>query len=103
MVPIYCIGGANIDRKLISLGVLTRETSNPVTSVTTWGGVARNIADNLSRWTQPIYLQCVVGDDKEGQQLLQAIQQLGVDVSHCLTLSHCTTSQYYAVLDSKGE
>ncbi len=102
-VPIFCIGGANLDRKLTSLGVLTPGTSNPVNSNTSWGGVARNVAENLSHWTHNIHLQCVIGADKEGQQLIQHMQQKGVHVDHCLTLPHHKTSQYYAVLDPQGE
>lgn len=101
--PIFCIGGANIDRKLIACDQLLLGTSNPVSSTTTFGGVARNVAENLAHWTAPIHLQCVVGDDIEGKNLLAYMQQLGVDIRHCLILPHHSTSHYYAVLEMQGE
>lgn len=47
--PIICIGGANLDRKFYAKFDITSETSNPVKSSTSVGGVARNIAENLGR------------------------------------------------------
>ncbi len=43
--PIVCIGAANVDRKFYVHKDLVAETSNPVTSTRSIGGVARNIAE----------------------------------------------------------
>lgn len=101
--PIYCIGGANVDHKLTVQGILSQETSNPVSTITTFGGVARNVAENLSHWTDNIYLQCMVGKDKEGKELLAYLQQNQVNVDSCITLTHHSTSHYYAVMNVEGE
>ena len=103
MKNIVCIGGASIDHKLKSLAALTPGTSNPVTSLTSFGGVARNIAENLARWTQGIHLQCTVGDDAAGHQLLSFMKQLGVNIENSLMLKTYATSHYYAVLNKSGE
>ncbi len=100
---IFCIGGANIDCKLKSSVNLTLGTSNPVTSASSYGGVARNVAQNLIHWTTNIHLQCVVGDDAYGRQMLEHIRCLGVNVEHCVVLADKKTSHYYAILDSDGE
>lgn len=100
---IYCIGGANIDCKLKSSVPLSQKTSNPVTSSTAYGGVARNVAENLARWTSNIHLQCIVGNDNEGRQLLAHVRRAGVNIETCLALDHRKTSQYYAILDRNGE
>nr|WP_284498271.1 carbohydrate kinase family protein [Legionella maioricensis] len=101
--PIFCIGGANIDSKLKSSSALTLNTSNPVSSSTTYGGVARNVAENLANWTTNVYLQCVVGNDGHGVQLLDHMRRLGVHTEHCVVLSNKKTSHYYAILNQDGE
>ncbi|EKD71012.1 MAG: carbohydrate kinase, PfkB family [uncultured bacterium] len=100
---IYCIGGANIDRKLKASTPLTLKSSNPVSSVCTFGGVARNVAQNLAHWTTDISLQCVLGNDTDGLNMLNHMQQLGVNVLHCQILDGKKTSNYYAVLNNNGE
>lgn len=100
---IYCIGGANIDCKLKSSVPLSQKTSNPVTSSVTYGGVARNVAENLARWTSNIYLQCIVGNDNEGKQLLAHVRRAGVNIEYCQALDHKKTSYYYAIIDRTGE
>ena len=101
--PIYCIGGANIDCKLRSFVPLSQKTSNPVQSTVTYGGVARNVAENLARWTSNVHLQCIVGNDNEGRQLLAHVRRAGVNIEHCMALDNKKTSYYYAVLDRSGE
>lgn len=100
---IYCIGGANIDCKLKSTVPLSQKTSNPVMSSVTYGGVARNVAENLARWTTAIHLQCIVGNDNEGRQLLAHVRRAGVNIEQCLALDNKKTSHYYAVIDRNGD
>jgi len=100
---IICIGGATVDYTLKSLHALELSTSNPVTSFTALGGVAHNVALNLASLTDQVQLQCVVGDDREGQQLLSHAQKKGIITDHSLILQNTMTSRYYAVLDHQGE
>ncbi|MGO4465209.1 winged helix-turn-helix transcriptional regulator, partial [Pseudoduganella sp. RAF53_2] len=44
--PVLCIGAANLDRKLRPNQPLQMGTSNPATAEESFGGVARNIAEN---------------------------------------------------------
>ena len=46
---VICIGGAAVDRKYRALSSLRPATSNPVTSERSFGGVARNVAENTAR------------------------------------------------------
>lgn len=103
MTPIYCIGGANVDHKLMARHTLIPGTSNMVSSHLSWGGVARNVAENLAQLTQNIHLQCVVGDDAHGTALLQHIQKINVNIDACLTLKNQKTSHYYSVSHQHGE
>lgn len=101
---IICVGGANIDRKFKALtNTIKQGTSNPVSSTTSFGGVARNVAENLAHWTQNISLQCIVGNDSEGQRLLTHLRTLGVNVDHSLIREEGNTSHYYAILNPDGE
>jgi pseudouridine kinase len=78
------------------------ETSNPAYIRTTYGGVARNVAENLARLGQPVTLVSVVGQDQEGGQLLQQVASAGVNVEPVLRSSTHPTSSYLAILSSSG-
>jgi pseudouridine kinase len=83
---IVCIGGAAVDRKYRARRPLVPETSNPVTSEISFGGVARNVAENLSRLGVPCSLVSVLGDDENGRSILQHLTRLGIGTSHVLVL-----------------
>ena len=67
-----------------------------------FGGVARNIAENLARLGQPVSLITVVGKDTFGSQLLEYTARAGVDTSACLQSSRLTTAAYLAVLTEQS-
>ena len=100
---IFCIGGAAIDRKLKACTPLINCTSNLVTATTHFGGVARNVAENLVHWTSDIFLHTVVGEDEDGIEILSDIKQKGVDITHSVILKSARTANYYAVLDTNGD
>ncbi|PFA66664.1 sugar kinase [Bacillus sp. AFS015802] len=99
---ITCIGGANVDRKMRLMGGLIPETSNPVKTEQTSGGVARNIAENLGRLGKSAKLITVVGEDTEGSWLLQQTKTFA-DVSGSERLVNESTGAYSAILDEQGE
>lgn len=103
MKNIHCVGGATIDHKLVPSNALVTGTSNLVNTHTTFGGVARNVAENLARWTKNIGLQCIVGDDVHGKNLLHHAEYLGINIESCLTLKNKHTAHYYAVLNDQGD
>lgn len=101
--PIVCLGAANLDRKLRSLATLTMGTSNPARQDESYGGVARNIAENLVRLAAPVSLITAIGDDSSGKALLQHAQGIGIDTRGTLMLSGVCSGTYTAVLDDHGE
>lgn len=103
MNKIYCIGGAAIDRKLQASASLIKGTSNPIITSCHFGGVARNVAENLIHWTTEIGLHTVVGEDEDGIQLLSLLKQKGIDIAHSIILKGARTANYYAILDHRGE
>ncbi|MBV7536393.1 winged helix-turn-helix transcriptional regulator [Duganella sp. sic0402] len=101
--PVLCIGAANLDRKLRSVEAMQLGTSNPATAEEVYGGVARNIAENLARLNLPVALLTAVGDDGAGRSLQEHAERAGIDVRGSLKLQDAATGTYTAILDDKGE
>lgn len=99
---VLCVGGANVDRKIQTTGQLQFGTSNPAESSQSCGGVARNIAENLGRLGCDVGLMTVVGDDPEGEWLLEYTKAFA-DITPSQSLAESTTGTYTAVLDLEGE
>ena len=101
--PILCIGAANLDRKLRAANPLAMGTSNPASAVESFGGVARNIAENLARMGAATALITAVGNDSSGRALLAQLDVLGIDTRGALTLDDAGSGTYTAVLDHDGQ
>lgn len=101
--PIVCLGAANLDRKLRSLATLKMGTSNPARQDESFGGVARNIAENLARLSAPVALITAIGDDSSGKTLLAHAEAVGIDTRATLHLTGVCSGTYTAVLDDHGE
>jgi pseudouridine kinase len=101
--PLVCIGAANLDRKLRSLAPLALHTSNPASQTESFGGVARNIAENLARLGTPVALLTAVGSDSSGAALLAHAEAAGIDTHGALRLDDAASGTYTAVLDANGD
>lgn len=99
---VVCIGGANVDRKARLLAPFQLGTSHPVATTQTAGGVARNVAENLGRLGHAVSLVSTVGDDRDGQWLIDATSRY-VDPRHIVRTAKANTGTYTAVLDERGE
>lgn len=101
--PVIVIGAAGKD----IVGKLKSDflmyTSNPGKIRTSFGGVARNVAENLARLGQPVILLSVVGDDDRGDRLLTQARQAGVDVDHVLRTSEHPTGTYVGIVSTNGQ
>ena len=100
---LLCIGAANRDRKLRTLGPARLASSNPAAQTESAGGVARNIAENLARLGLPVQLLTAVGQDPAGQALLAEAAALGIRTQGSLQLAEVPTGSYTAVLDERGD
>jgi pseudouridine kinase len=80
-VRIACIGGAHIDRHGVLKEPFVAGTSKPVNIATSFGGVARNVAENLARLGCEVATVSRVGDDEAGRSVVQHLRSLGVDTS----------------------
>lgn len=99
---IYAIGAMNVDKKLYLLDDYFEESSNPVRSSQSVGGVIRNVAENLGRLGHPVQLFSVYGEDPEAQ-FIRENSEAFLDLSEVDCLKGFSTSQYIAVLDKKGD
>jgi pseudouridine kinase len=101
--PVLVIGSAGVDIVGKVCGKLLKATSNPAYIRNAFGGVARNVAENLARLGQPVRLLAAVGIDQVGQQLLNQVVSAGVDISAVHRTDQWPTGSYLAVLNSIGE
>ncbi len=97
-----CIGGAVLDRKLHALAPIRPATSNPARGTTSFGGVARNVAETLARLGGSVRLASCVGEDDAGQALLAHLAEAGVDATLVETVAGAATAQYVALLAPDG-
>lgn len=100
--PVLVIGGAGVDLVGRLKGELRPGTSNPGQIRSSFGGVARNVAENLARLGQPVNLITAVGMDTEGESLIQNLQAAGVNTRWIVRSEEHSTGSYLAVLNPGG-
>ncbi|MBD2746608.1 carbohydrate kinase family protein [Microvirga sp. BT688] len=98
-----CIGGAAVDRKYRALDAIRPGTSNPVHSERSFGGVARNVAENVARLGVSVSLASILGQDDNGRALLDDLQRLGIGTQFMAISDEHATAEYVAVLQPDGE
>jgi pseudouridine kinase len=95
-----CIGGALIDRKYELHAPLLYGTSNPGRVVSSHGGVARNICENLARLGAEVSLAAAVGADEAGRAIIAALAACGADISRMIVMEGEATAEYAAILQA---
>jgi pseudouridine kinase len=100
--PILLLGSSSQDIVGRLESDLQPGTSNPARIRTSYGGVARNVAENLARLGQAVKLVSVVGKDRPGDELLAYTAAAGVDVSAVLRTDLYPTGFYMGVLDPRA-
>ena len=101
--PVLVIGAGSIDLIGVLDEKLHTHTSNPAHIRFSFGGVARNVAENLSRLGHPVRLITAVGDDQFGAQLLNQITGAGVDTDEVICSTRYSTGSYVGVINRAGE
>ena len=99
---ILCIGGAVQDRKFVLAAPLQPGTSNPARSSRSFGGVARNVCENLAHLRLATALMTRVGEDAAGAEMIRHLDALGVDTTLVETDPARATAEYAAVLSGDG-
>jgi len=100
---VVCIGGGVLDRKYRARGPIVPGSSNPVGGSQSYGGVARNVAENLGRLGAACAFVSVLGDDETAKALLGHLSAAGVEVSGVERVTGGRTAEYLALLTDSGE
>jgi pseudouridine kinase len=99
---VVCIGAALVDEIFISYNPIHIGTSNPSNFSKSVGGVARNIAGLLAQLNHQIELITHIGNDLEGDWILEKCREVGIGVKHSLQ-NEKSSGRFLALLHSNGE
>ena len=101
-LKIAVFGASNLDINATAEKTLMPGDSTPGRITTTAGGVARNIAENLARLGHCTHLISAVGDDLQGQFLLNQTSRAGVNTAGCNVLPSAATGAYLLLNQPDG-
>ena len=103
MPKLYAIGGATIDLIGCPYNSLRFHDSNPGSLKLSFGGVARNIAENAVRCQTEVSLMALFGDDAFGKLCYEYCEKIGIDLSYSKILHNQRSATYLALLQNSGE
>jgi pseudouridine kinase len=67
------------------------------------GGVARNVAENLSRLEVPVILLTAIGRDVQGARVIKQCRDSGINCRHVRRVADAQTGHHVALLKRDGE
>ncbi|MBR5740787.1 MAG: carbohydrate kinase family protein [Firmicutes bacterium] len=102
-MKIAIVGGINIDIEGVPFKTIKYHDSNPGRIRLSYGGVGRNIAENLARLGGDCAMISCVGDEPMSLGAVSHLKDLGVDVSHVRVFKEERPSMYLSILDEKGD
>lgn len=100
---VVVIGGANIDIGGTPEKTLIPADSNPGSIMITYGGVGRNIAENLCRLGVNVKMITAVGGDVLGEEMISYCEKIGIDTSAVLRVPDESSSMYLYINSDKGD
>jgi pseudouridine kinase len=102
-MQVYVIGGANIDISGKAAADLKLKDSNPGKVSLSFGGVARNIAENLARLGIPVIFISAFSDDLLSVSMLKHLKSLKIDTTNSKVVKNATTAAYLALLNQDND
>lgn len=103
MSDVVVIGGSNLDIVGKSNKNIIKRDSNIGSINFSYGGVARNISENINKLGINVKFVTILGDDNNGHLIYNYMEEIGVDMS-CSTFSKTySTSSYMAILDENND
>jgi pseudouridine kinase len=100
---VLVIGAAGLDIVGRTVEMPEPKTSIPAKVRPSFGGVSRNVAENLSHLGLEVQMITAVGQDQFGWQLLEHAASAGVGIDYSIASEKRATASYLAVLDETGE
>ncbi|MDE5977806.1 MAG: carbohydrate kinase family protein [Turicibacter sp.] len=77
--------------------------ANPGRVKVSFGGVCRNIAENMARVGANTKFVSILGDDEKGKSIIEHAKSFNIDMSDSLIIEGASTPTYIAILDDRGE
>lgn len=100
---IAIVGGSSVDVFATSDQPLIAHDSNPGRVTIGFGGVGRNIAENLAYLEQDVLLIAAFGQDPFSIHMLAHTAYVGVNTTHTLIIPEKQSPYYISVNDCHGE
>lgn len=100
---ILTIGGTNVDIQGKFYNNVIRYDSNPGVITVSFGGVGKNIAENLSKLEISSKFITALGDDHYGKEAIEYLKKLSLDISDSLFLKNQATSIYLSIVNDYKE
>ena len=99
---IYVVGTASIDYRTTIDEALLRDPTHTATLDDNelnidFGGIGKNISENIHRIGHNVSYICAIGSDVFGQELLEECRQNGIDVSDSLVVPAKKSSTYLEI------
>ncbi len=101
--PVVVVGAVNIDIGGQSAAPLVPGDSNPGKVRLSLGGVGRNIAHNMALLGLNVTLITALGQDAHAHTVATSCRDLGIDLSHALTVEGGSTSSYLFLTGPDGD
>lgn len=103
MSDVSIIGGITADIEGNPYNQLIQGDSNPGKISMSYGGVGRNITENLARLGTSVNFISVAGEDFPGRGAVRELQDIGVEVEHIKLLPEENTAVYMSILNLLGD
>ena len=103
MAEIIIVGGINIDIEGSPYAALRPADSNPGKVGISYGGVGRNIVENIARLGGNVGMVSLTGDDAMGIDAKKHLANLGVDVQYIEQVPGESTGMYLSILNDKND
>jgi pseudouridine kinase len=103
MSEVSIIGGITADIEGHPFSQLIHGDSNPGKITMSYGGVGRNITENLARMGAGVEFVSVAGDDFAGRGAVRELEDIGTGTKHITLLREENTAVYMSILNIIGD
>lgn len=100
---VLVFGASVVDIFGFSVDTYRAYNSTPGSIKMSFGGVCRNIAENMARLGLNTKFISILGNDEKGRSMISHSKLIGYDMSNSLILEDGRTPTYMAILNEKGE
>ncbi len=100
---ILVLGAANIDLIAYPKDKLIYKDANIGTMETVFGGVGRNIAENLARLGSDTHFLTVFAQDEFAKQLMASCEALQIQTTGSLVLKNANSATFMAIMDEQND